>query len=124
MVLPIAAITKFNDKHSVIKRHSNANLHKKQHKRKTRQVITAKTTLTLSTEFLSTGIRGLDKEREIFLSASSLLFSNTALVLPVFRNPVRHDGTSGCLSSSFFESVTVGVIAIVGICTNMQQNKR
>jgi hypothetical protein len=44
---------------------------KKQHKRKTRQVITAKTTLTLLTEFLSTGIRGLDKERERFLSASS-----------------------------------------------------
>lgn len=122
MVLPIAAITKFTDKHSVTKDTVMPICIKKQHKRKTRQVITAKTTLTLSTEFLSTGIRGLDKERERFLSASSLLFSNTALVLPVFRNPVRHDETSRCLSSSFFESVTVG-ITIVGICTNMQQNK-
>jgi Mg2+/citrate symporter len=46
---------------------------KKQHKRKTRQVITAKTTLTLLTEFLSTGIRGLDKV--ILLMTSIVFFS-------------------------------------------------
>lgn len=82
--------------------------------------VIAKTTLTFSTEFLSTGIRGLDKERERFLSPSSLLFSITILVLPVLRKPVRQDRMSG--SVSFLDSVMVGGVTMVGTCTNMQQN--
>lgn len=50
----------------------------------------AKTTLTFSE-----GILGLERDRERFLSPSSLLLSITILVLPVLRKPVLQDGTSG-----------------------------